>query len=158
MPVLDDRYRTLAHTTLNAARHTLAQHTGPEQPTLTDLLHNAVDTTARTCGGTRPSETAWLWAEAAFHLAHAAGWNPSGLTDPALPTLLTRLDQRPHAARLRLLDTAATRTAPTVIPLPEPTPTPVRVTGRRQAGGCGCACTAGGFCGGCGHAGCGRRP
>jgi hypothetical protein len=23
--------------------------------------------------------------------------------------------------------------------------------------GCGCACTAGGFCGGCGHAGCGGR-
>ncbi|GAB3459150.1 hypothetical protein GCM10027436_65230 [Actinophytocola sediminis] len=23
--------------------------------------------------------------------------------------------------------------------------------------GCGCACTSGGFCGGCGHAGCGRR-
>lgn len=24
--------------------------------------------------------------------------------------------------------------------------------------GCGCACTSGGFCGGCGHAGCGGRP
>ena len=23
--------------------------------------------------------------------------------------------------------------------------------------GCGCACVNGGFCGGCGHAGCGRR-
>lgn len=23
--------------------------------------------------------------------------------------------------------------------------------------GCGCACTSGGFCGGCGHAGCGGR-
>jgi hypothetical protein len=27
----------------------------------------------------------------------------------------------------------------------------------RAAGPCGCACTSGGFCGGCGHAGCGRR-
>jgi len=27
----------------------------------------------------------------------------------------------------------------------------------RDAGPCGCACTSGGFCGGCGHAGCGRR-
>lgn len=24
-------------------------------------------------------------------------------------------------------------------------------------GGCGCECNSGGFCGGCGHAGCGGR-
>ena len=28
---------------------------------------------------------------------------------------------------------------------------------RVPARGCGCACTSGGFCGGCGHAGCGGR-
>ncbi|MEN8652359.1 hypothetical protein ABCR94_17575 [Streptomyces sp. 21So2-11] len=99
-----------------------------------------------------------LWAEAAFHLAQAAGWTPSGLTDPALPILLDRLDQRPHVARLRLLDTAAARTGPTVLPLPAPAPaTEYQAAARRAAGSCGCACTAGGFCGGCGHAGCGRR-
>lgn len=27
----------------------------------------------------------------------------------------------------------------------------------RAGGGCGCECCYGGFCGGCGHAGCGRR-
>ena len=32
-----------------------------------------------------------------------------------------------------------------------------RPAARRAAGPCGCACTSGGFCGGCGHAGCGRR-
>ncbi len=26
-----------------------------------------------------------------------------------------------------------------------------------QNQGCGCECNSGGFCGGCGHAGCGRR-
>jgi hypothetical protein len=28
---------------------------------------------------------------------------------------------------------------------------------RRDCGPCGCACCYGGWCGGCGHAGCGRR-
>src|SRR6266540_6503513 len=32
-----------------------------------------------------------------------------------------------------------------------------RPASRWAAGPCGCACTSGGFCGGCGHAGCGRR-
>lgn len=32
---------------------------------------------------------------------------------------------------------------------------PVRL--RPAVGPCGCACTHGGFCGGCGHAGCGGR-
>ncbi len=36
------------------------------------------------------------------------------------------------------------------------TPRP-RPAARWAAGPCGCACTSGGFCGGCGHAGCGRR-
>jgi hypothetical protein len=31
------------------------------------------------------------------------------------------------------------------------------VTGPAVRAGCGCACNSGGFCGGCGHAGCGRR-
>ncbi|MFI5808607.1 hypothetical protein [Streptomyces sp. NPDC051561] len=155
MPVLDDRFRTLVHNTLISARHTLAQHTDPEQPALAAVLHEAAATAARKAGTCHPSETAWLCAEAAFHLTHAAGRTPSGLTDPALPTLLTRLDQRPHPARLRLLDTAIARTGPLVITLP--TPAPARTTGRRAAGSCGCACTTGGFCGGCGHAGCGRR-
>jgi hypothetical protein len=29
--------------------------------------------------------------------------------------------------------------------------------GKRLGQGCGCECCSGGFCGGCGHAGCGRR-
>jgi hypothetical protein len=29
--------------------------------------------------------------------------------------------------------------------------------GKRLAGPCSCACNSGGFCGGCGHAGCGGR-
>jgi len=35
---------------------------------------------------------------------------------------------------------------------------PTRYRTRRSGGACGCACSSGGFCGGCGHAGCaGRR-
>jgi hypothetical protein len=32
-----------------------------------------------------------------------------------------------------------------------------RPADRRAPGPCGCVCSSGGFCGGCGHAGCGRR-
>jgi hypothetical protein len=38
-----------------------------------------------------------------------------------------------------------------------PAPPYRRAPGRRAAGSCGCACATGGFCGGCGHAGCARR-
>jgi hypothetical protein len=37
------------------------------------------------------------------------------------------------------------------------TPPPVPGTARPHAGPCPCACNNGGFCGGCGHAGCGAR-
>ena len=38
-----------------------------------------------------------------------------------------------------------------------PSAGPGRAPARRAAGSCGCVCSSGGFCGGCGHAGCGRR-
>lgn len=36
-------------------------------------------------------------------------------------------------------------------------PKATRALVQALAGPCGCECTSGGFCGGCGHAGCGRR-
>ena len=36
-------------------------------------------------------------------------------------------------------------------------PYPRRRAPRAAVGPCGCECCRGGFCGGCGHAGCGRR-
>jgi hypothetical protein len=38
-----------------------------------------------------------------------------------------------------------------------PSPVSPRPPGRPAAGSCGCDCASGGFCGGCGHAGCARR-
>lgn len=32
-----------------------------------------------------------------------------------------------------------------------------KMSQRPKVAGCGCECNRGGFCGGCGHAGCGRR-
>ncbi len=41
---------------------------------------------------------------------------------------------------------------------PHPAPAvPPRSPARAAVGSCGCGCATGGFCGGCGHAGCGRR-
>lgn len=39
----------------------------------------------------------------------------------------------------------------------EEPPTPAAGSSRPAAGPCPCACNSGGFCGGCGHAGCGAR-
>lgn len=39
----------------------------------------------------------------------------------------------------------------------QPTPAAPVPTVARVAGPCPCECNRGGFCGGCGHAGCGRR-
>lgn len=43
---------------------------------------------------------------------------------------------------------ATKRKVPIHTPLPQPT---------SLTGGCPCACNSGGWCGGCGHAGCGGR-
>lgn len=44
-----------------------------------------------------------------------------------------------------------------VVDAMEDTPAAPVPTVARKAGPCPCVCNSGGFCGGCGHAGCGRR-
>jgi hypothetical protein len=55
----------------------------------------------------------------------------------------------------------AHRTPPAPAPAPAPSATTGAVGGGsrvgRAVGPCGCACSTGGWCGGCGHAGCSRR-
>ncbi|MBC9718025.1 hypothetical protein H9Y04_36380 [Streptomyces sp. TRM66268-LWL] len=109
-----------------------------------------------------PHLVALLATEAAWHLVATAGYTVSGLTDPNLAAYLARLDEQPLAVKTELLRTAARRLAPATTDRAErrvravaTTGAPSRPGGRRAVDTCSCACTSGGFCGGCGHAGCG---
>jgi hypothetical protein len=161
-PGLQD-HRILVHQILTRS-HQLLQRVSTNTPApFADILHTATEKICNQhASHVSPHHAAWLEAEAASHIVTAAGWNTTGLTDPALPHHLTRLDQRPHAARLRLLETAAYRTNPDRPTTPATPTMPRQRTAEgtprsRRVGPCPCPCNSGGFCGGCGHAGCGRR-
>ncbi|MBL1102759.1 hypothetical protein [Streptomyces coffeae] len=161
-PGLQD-HRLLVHQIL-ARSHRLLQRVSTNTPApFADILHTATEKICNQhASHLSPHHAAWLEAEAASHIVTAAGWHTTGLTDPALPHLLTRLDQRPHPARLRLLETAAHRTNPDRPTTPVTASMPRQRTTDsaprpRRVGPCPCACNNGGSCGGCGHAGCGAR-
>ena len=144
---------TLAHTRLASAGDEDFPHRAP-------LLSCAADhVPAEYLHGLGEQVLAQAAAEAAANLAARAGTTimPS---DPRLDACLEGLDRLPLAARIDLLDSAVRTTAPEAAlpPAPRiPTPggrTPFR---SRPAAVCPCACSSGGFCGGCGHAGCGGR-
>ncbi|ATL81737.1 hypothetical protein DNK48_35915 [Streptomyces malaysiensis subsp. malaysiensis] len=156
-------HRALVHKILTQSQRLLMRDAVSARSALASVLNTA---TEHVCNkhATRvsPHHAAWLEAEAASHLINAAGWQLTGLTDPTLPHYLTRLDQRPYPARLRLLDTAAHRANPDC-PITPPTfslpqqRTSAPTASRRRVGRCPCVCNSGGSCGGCGHAGCGGR-
>ncbi|MGW6482175.1 hypothetical protein ACWGDS_30580 [Streptomyces sp. NPDC055059] len=109
-----------------------------------------------------PQSRTWAVKEAAHCLLLCADPDHSArLTDTGLLDHLTAFDQLPYAERTMLVAEAVRRTATrpvATLNLPHPTPAPKRTARRRPAGPCTCACSTGGFCGGCGHAGCtGRR-
>ncbi|MGD6755806.1 hypothetical protein [Streptomyces sp. BH105] len=81
------------------------------------------------------------------------------ITDAGFLRHLVPLDALPHRERTTLLEDAARRTrygSVTDLPL-----FPVGVVEgqhvSRRPTSCACVCAYGGFCGGCGHAGCGAR-
>lgn len=168
-PDLHD-HRALVHQILAESQILLEREENDTCPPMAELLTIA---TERVCNQNAsrvsPHHAAWLEAEAASHVITAAGWRPTGVTDPALPRQLARLNQHTRAVRLRLLALAARITDPdrpatsrTVhIPTQRTTASPRPFTGNiprpRQTGTCTCACNDGGFCGGCGHAGCGGK-
>ncbi|MCQ6246160.1 hypothetical protein [Streptomyces malaysiensis] len=156
-------HRVLVHEILTNS-HLLLQQTGAhDRAPFADILHAATEKICNQhASDVSPHHAAWLEAEAASHIVTAAGRHTTGLTDPALPHHLTRLDQRIHAARLRLLETAIYRTDPDRPTAPATASVPCQRTTdsaprRRQVGPCPCACNNGGSCGGCGHTGCGGR-
>ncbi|WP_107498863.1 hypothetical protein [Actinacidiphila yeochonensis] len=126
---------------------------------MAELLNAATETVCdRHATWVSAHHVAWLEAEAASHIITVAGWRPAGLTDPALPRQLLRLDEQNTEARSHLLALAVQDTDPDRDATKHDMSFPKQRTRvARKPLPCPCACNAGGFCGGCGHAGCGAR-
>ncbi|MZG16173.1 hypothetical protein GTY44_22240 [Streptomyces sp. SID5914] len=151
----------LVHQLLHHAHALLAAAADSEALPLASLLARAVDhLPAEDRADLDPPARARLTAEAAAQLL-ACTRTPIRPQDPHLESCLRALDRLPRAARTGLLAVAAQRTTPGLDSAAPPAacvPAPVGSPARgRAAGRCPCACNSGGFCGGCGHAGCGGR-
>jgi hypothetical protein len=156
------QHHALVHQTLTHARALFSAAKEDEVPSLAVLLPRAADhLQTEDHLDLNPAALARVVAEAAGQLLACA--HTSLLpADPNLQCYLEALDRLPRAARTGLLTGAVRRTAPHPDDARPPTPrilapsgpSPVR---RRTPGPCPCACNSGGFCGGCGHAGCGGR-
>jgi hypothetical protein len=152
-------HRALVHEILAHTQTLLEQGINDAGPSIADLLNTATEAVCdRHAAWVSPHHVAWLEAEAASHIITVAGWRPAGLTDPALPRQLVRLDQQSTEVRHHVLALAVQDTDPD-----RPTASSTTSFPRQRAvtfgkpGPCACACNSGGFCGGCGHAGCGAR-
>ncbi|MET9296864.1 hypothetical protein [Streptomyces sp. NPDC003077] len=163
-------YRTLIGQALHRAGTVLDNAPAVRQE-LPELLATAIETTWKE-SHTNPVPYAvreWLVAEAAWHLCVAAKALPAGLTDPELGVLLARVERRPHRTQARLLRAAGQSLT---VPLTRAgvstnhseaeaafAERAVTYAARREVSGraCTCSCSSGGYCGGCGHAGCGGR-
>lgn len=160
MPAPDLRnQRALVHAILRHAHTLLGQAKKHARTPMAELLRAATESICdRHAAEVSPHHVAWLEAEAASQVITAAGWRSSGLTDPALPQQLQRLDRHTVAARRRFLALAVHDTAPGLPATIHSVKVPrQRTLTTRSPGPCPCCCNTGGFCGGCGHAGCGRR-
>jgi hypothetical protein len=156
--------RARVHAILAHSQIVLDNSGDAEWPGLEALLVTAAENSSvlDTAGALSPEWAALLAAEAAWHVVNVAGQVASGLTDPRLTDLLARLDGLPLATKVDLLSTAAQRTRFEPPPVASVGPAQVGPRGHqagqgRRPGPCPCACNSAGFCGGCGHAGCGGR-
>ncbi|MGW2317426.1 hypothetical protein [Streptomyces sp. NPDC001680] len=143
--------RQLVNQLLHRA-HALLEATDDSQaPPLAELLARAVDhMPAEDRADLDAPVLAWVVAEAAVQVL-ACTRIPIRPQDPHLASCLQALDRLPHTARTGLLAAATRRTIPDPDDAAPPTPH-VQAPGRSP-----CPCNSGGFCGGCGHAGCGGR-
>ncbi|GCB94688.1 hypothetical protein SALB_07489 [Streptomyces noursei] len=149
---MERHYRNSTHRLLTETHRRLATHQDPAVPPLHALLAQlVVELYDRDLLGNRPPSLGGIVSEAASCLLNLA--TPQRVTRPFdedLSERLNELDRLPLPERLRLLQAATRHTAPI--------PTSQRLPARRRPTGlCPCPCNSGGFCGGCGHAGCGGR-
>ncbi|MER6386203.1 hypothetical protein ACWDBP_00240 [Streptomyces sp. NPDC001233] len=166
MPGTDmPQHPTAVHRILHQAHALLTAFENSENDQalpLAELLTRAADhVLAEERERLEPPALARAVAEAAAQLL-ARCRIPIMAADHNVPHCLQALDRLPRAARTGLLSAAIRYTAPEfhIVPPPDTRPnapggqTPAR---DRSARPCPCPCSSGGFCGGCGHAGCGGR-
>ncbi|RVU28987.1 hypothetical protein EOT10_03850 [Streptomyces antnestii] len=156
-------YRNAAHRIL-AQAHILLAAAGQQATRLEDVLVQAAAgiEDAELLDGVPQSRRRAVKEAARCLLLCADTDHPARLTDTGLLGHLTALDQLPSAERTTLVAEAVLRTETcpvATLNLSHPTiPDPEPTLRRRATHRCPCACATGGFCGGCGHAGCtGRR-
>lgn len=156
------QHHLLVHQLLRHAHTLLAAADNDEALPLARLLALAVDRMpALDRANLDAPDLAWAVAEAAVQVL-ACTRTPIRPQDPNWASCIRALDQLPLAARTGLLAVAVRRTTrdPGNAEPPVPDVPPQggnRAAQRRAAGHCPCPCNGGGFCGGCGHAGCGAR-
>ncbi|MFF5010572.1 hypothetical protein ACFY3G_48235 [Streptomyces phaeochromogenes] len=156
------QHRTVVLQILQHAHDLLAASESEEEPPLAELLAGAADhVPAEDRERLDPAVLAWAVAEAASQLL-ARCRTPLGAGDPNVPYCLRALDRLPRTARIGLLTVAIRYATPDPHGDPPPVtrvPAPGGQTAARGrgTGPCPCPCNSGGFCGGCGHAGCGGR-
>lgn len=119
------------------------------------ILTDATEVTAVEIGGPDPADQLevgdWAFAHTRIDHTNTATLADEGLDAETLDTLRSLI----YSAIGYTLGHAAPITA-RLTPAPAPAPTP-SAEAVRTAPPCPCACNSGGWCGGCGHAGCGRR-
>ncbi|MBT2418069.1 hypothetical protein J7F01_08575 [Streptomyces sp. ISL-22] len=163
MPGTDmPQHPTVVHQILQHAHALLTASDKEEDPPLVELLTRAADhVPAEEREHLDSSALAWAVAEAAAQLL-ARCKIPITAGDPNAAYCLQALDRLPRTARTGLLTVAIRYTAPAPHgnPPPDehaPVPGGQSAARDRRRGACPCPCNSGGFCGGCGHAGCGGR-
>ncbi|MGW7381879.1 hypothetical protein [Streptomyces sp. NPDC054794] len=163
MPGTDTpQHPTVVHQILQHAHALLTTSENEEDQPLAELLARAADQVHAEGREQLDSRAiAWAAAEAAaLLLARCKISITAG--DPNLTYCVRSLDRLPRTARTGLLTAAIRYTAPdphSPLPPGQHAPASGRHTapGGRMRGSCPCSCNSGGFCGGCGHAGCGGR-
>jgi hypothetical protein len=163
MPDTDmPQHPTLVHQILQHAHALLTAPDNEEDPPLAELLTRAVEhMPAEDRQHLDPLALASAVAEAAAQLL-ARCKIPITAGDPNVAYYLQGLDRLPRTARTGLLTVAIRYTAPDPHSTPLPHERTPALSGQKTARGhmtgpCPCPCNSGGFCGGCGHAGCTQR-
>ncbi|MFE7277501.1 hypothetical protein [Streptomyces sp. NPDC057623] len=156
------QHPTVVHQILQHAHALLTASDHGEDPPLTELLTRAADRLpAEDREHLDSAVLAWAVADAATQLlARCKIPIPAG--DPNVAYCLQALDRLPRTARTGLLTVAIRYTAYDPHRTPPPDQSTPATSGHPAArhhrkGACPCLCNSGGFCGGCGHAGCGGR-
>ncbi|MGW3952867.1 hypothetical protein ACWEKM_18520 [Streptomyces sp. NPDC004752] len=163
MPDIDmPQHPTVVHRILQHAHDLLTASENEEDPPLAELLAHAADhMPAEDRAHLDSPALAWAVAEAAAQLL-ARCKIPVTAGNPNVAYCLQALDRLPRTARTSLLTATIRYTASDPHSAPPPdtrVSIPWRADGRpdSKTGTCLCPCNDGSFCGGCGHAGCGRR-